>query len=347
MEGEALTIAVINHNGRDVLEPTLDALQKIDYQPLELLLVDDGSTDGSDRWAAAHYPALRVVRIEPNAGKPSVVRNRALREARSRYVLLLDNDVALEPGAPAALMRAMHARPGVAAAGPRLVYADDPDRLYGDGTNLHYLCISGFNARGMARADRPVTPPYTSLAGGNVLLDRSVALWLGGFDERYLFGWGEDAELCLRARIAGFDVLHVADAVGQHVERARGLARAEAQYYNRYRMLLTLYSGRTLLVLAPAMLFFELCLFALSLTKGTAAMHLRVIRRVCREAREIARRRREVQETRMVGDTELLESTPLIRTGALAESRGVAMASTMLQGMFNGYWRLISRQLGP
>ncbi|MFA9477352.1 glycosyltransferase family 2 protein [Phycisphaerales bacterium AB-hyl4] len=347
MEGEALTIAVINHNGSDVLKRTLDALQKVTYRPLELLLVDDASTDGSDLWARQAYPSLRVVRMASNAGRPSIVRNRALREARSRYVLLLDHDVCLRPDAPTNLMKAMRLRPGVAATAPRLVYANDPNRLYGDGTNLHYLCISGFNARGQSIEQRPIRTPFPSLAGGNVLFDREVALWLGGYDEDYHFGWGEDAELCLRCRIAGFDVLHVPEAVGSHVERPRGLNRAEAQFYNRYRMMFTIYETRTLLLLAPALIVFEFCLLVLSMSKGTAMMYLRAIRGAIRDAGPITWQRAQVQATRMVGDLDLLEASPLISTGALAESRRVAFASSMLQGMFNRYWQMISRQLEP
>lgn len=347
MADEPLTIAVINYNGRGVLEPTLEALQAITYRPVELLLVDDGSTDGSDAWARQMYPALRVIRLEPNVGRPSAARNCALREARSQYVLLLDHDVCLQPDAATRLMEAVRLRPGVVATAPRLVYADDPTRLYGDGTNLHYLCVSGFNARGLPIDDRPVREPFPSLAGGNVLFDREIALWLGGYDEGYQFGWGEDAELCLRCRIAGFEVLHVPQAVASHVERPRGLNRAEAQFYNRYRMLFTMYETRTLLMLTPALLLFEFCLLVFSVSRGMIAMHLRAIRRAMRDLRLMAGQRARVQAVRMIGDHDLLRADPLISTGTLAESRGVAMASALVEGMFNRYWWLISRRMVP
>ena len=139
MDGQPLTIAVINHNGRPVLGPTLEALGRVMHRPLELLLVDDGSSDGSAAWAQRQCPALRVLCVSPPAGRPSVPRNLALRAARSRYVLLLDHDVRLHPAAPGRLLAAILARPGIAAVTPRLVFADDPQRLYADGTDLHYL----------------------------------------------------------------------------------------------------------------------------------------------------------------------------------------------------------------
>src|SRR5690606_1866722 len=122
------------------------------------------------------------------------------------------------------------------------------------------------------------------------LLDRTAALSLGGFDEGYMFGWGEDAELPLRARLAGWQCLHVPRACALHVDRPRGKGRAQAQFYNRVRMILTQYDSRTLMLLAPMLLAVEAMLLAASIAMGVADCWLGGWRAVWRDRRAIHRR---------------------------------------------------------
>jgi GT2 family glycosyltransferase len=340
-----ITAAVINFNGRAVLPATLAALQRVRAPTLEIMVVDDGSTDGSPDWIRENHPEVRVIPLAGNSGKPSRGRNLALREARTRYVLLLDNDVVVEQDCPAALLSGMTAQPGVLCCTPRLLYADDPATIYYDGSDLHFLCVSTNSARGQGVADRTSSEPAPTIPGGNGLVDRQAALDLGLFDEGYDFGWGEDAELFIRGRIAGLQCLHIPDATATHAERERGVQRGEAQIYNRYRMLLTAYSRRSLLLLLPPLLTFELLLAAMGLAKGLGAAQPRSLRRIASQLTELRARRRRIQSTRQVPDGALLTAGDLRPTGVLNRSRAVTTGTRLLEWALTPYWKLVVQPL--
>ena len=94
--GREVTVIVVNHDGKDYLEPCLEAIFRA--EPDEVLLVDSGSTDGAHLAAAERWPErVRLLELPDNLG-PSAARNLGLREARNAHVVLIDNDVEVTEG---------------------------------------------------------------------------------------------------------------------------------------------------------------------------------------------------------------------------------------------------------
>lgn len=346
LDWPSLTVAVINHNGIDVLPATLDALRNADYPDLKVVLADDQSTDDSVAFVAQNYPEVRVLAVKESKHKPSVPRNLALRECDTPYVLLLDNDVAMQPDSLKRLMQVMIERPNTFRVVPRIVDHDNPDRIYIDGGGLSYLGISARSVRGKSVQELPPGKPIASIGSGIILLNRAAALKLNGFDEDYLFGWGEDAELTVRARMLGFEAWTVQDALGLHVEKEHGTHRAEAQFYNRYRLMLINYSMRGLILLTPAIVLFDVMMFTMGLLKGLAPLHMRAVERVVRNWSNIMQQRRFVQQRRAVGDASLLEGTPILITGVLRQSPALLKCAGVASGFFIAYWQLVRHFLG-
>lgn len=340
-----LSVAVINYNGRDVLPATLAALERMGDDRMDVVVVDDGSDDGSPGWVEEHHPSVRVVRMGRNTGRPNCVRNVGLEAARHRLVFLTDNDVEVDPGCLATLLEVMLEEPDVLCCTPRLVYRSDPERLYHDGGALHYLCVSAAVPRGRRVADHPAVPPTPTVGGGIMLVDRRLAREIGGFDEGYLFGWGEDGDFHVRGRQAGLRVLQVSDAVARHAERSKGTDRALAQVYNRYRLLLTAYSARSLLLLAPALAAFEVALTAAAAAGGFLGDRFRGLARAIGSLGEIRARRREVQARRRVPDGRILVAGPLMTPGGIEGSRLAALGREALRSAADLYWRLVRRWL--
>ncbi len=342
----ALTVAIINYNGLEVLPDTLDALRRVDYPNLQTMLVDDQSTDFGVAFVRHQYPEVRILVVPQSKHKPSVSRNLALREATTPYVMVIDNDVALRPDCLKRLMAVMLERPNTFRVTPRLVYHDQPDTIYMDAGGLSYLGISARSLRGRRIDEVPAQGLVPSIGSGIKLLHREAALQFGGWDEGYMFGWGEDAELVVRARMLGFDAWTVRDAVGLHVEKEHSTQRAEAQIYNRYRLMLVNYSMRALLLLAPALAMFDIMMMGMGTMKGLLPRHLHAIREVWRDRDDICRHRRFMQARRAVGDASLLEGTPILIPGVLKQSPFVRSIASSLSGLFIGYWRLVKRLLG-
>ncbi|MFQ5742150.1 MAG: glycosyltransferase [Acidobacteriota bacterium] len=340
-----VTIAVINYNGRGVLASTLQALRKLCPQSPPVVLVDNGSRDGSPDWVRHHYPEVEVVLLGTNGTKPSRARNWALKNVHTPYILLLDNDVILEPGCLEKLLEVMRTRETILACSPRLVTLEDPTVIHFDVGRLHYLCVSGASERGTSVSRRSTEGTQPTLPGGNALVNRALARQIGYFDPAYDFGWGDDAEFYIRGRIAGLDCLHVPAAVAGHPIPRHGTRRAEAQMHNRYRVLLSIYSARSLLLLAPMLVAFEVAMLVTGLATGLLGAQLRAARRIIKSRKELLRTRNSIQASRRCRDSAILEGSGISGADILTKRTIVALALRFADSFFAAYWWAVRRGL--
>lgn len=338
-----VTAAVVNFNGAAVIAATLEAVRRLEPQAPPVFVIDNGSTDGSPELVRREFPAVEVVELGPGRTHPSRARNWALENLLARYLLLLDNDVVLEPAALGELLAVMQGRSRTLACAPRIVYAERPSVIYQGVGRLHFLCVSGTSQRdrGVGEVEDRVEP---TLPGGNVLVDRGLALELGGWDPGYDFGWGEDAELWVRGRLAGLEVLHVPSAVGRHPQPGRG-ARAAAQVYNRHRMLRTVYAARSLMLLAPPLLVFEAAMLVAGLPAGLSGAQLRAWRRIWGQRRELTTARRRIQATRRRRDSSVLEGRGISGGRGLTRRPLIGLAVGAADAAGGAWWRLVRRWL--
>src|SRR5438105_329598 len=134
-----VSIVVINYNGLRMLEDCFTSIRRLDSAPAEIVLIDDGSTDGSPAWVRERYPDVRVVEMPTNTKRLNVLRNRGIAESSSQFVLLLDNDVTLRSDCLDALLAGLRTLPDAAVCMPRTLYEHDPTLIYQDGQMLHYV----------------------------------------------------------------------------------------------------------------------------------------------------------------------------------------------------------------
>ena len=338
------TIAVLNFNGLKVLKPTLDALLKIPDEGKHIMVLDNGSTDGSREWIAENYPQLDLHHTADDGNLPRV-RNHALEHAPTRYVMLCDNDLVLEPNCPRKLLEAMTSGDDVLACTPRMQYIGNPDIIHNDVGRVHFLAVSGRSERGRTVQEVPASDePQSTVPGGIAMIDRELAVRIGLFDDVYPFGWGCDAEFYIRGTIAGLHSLHASNALGYHPVPAHGFGRAEGQIHNRYRFILTLYSARTLFLLAPLLLPFEAALTVLFAIKGLTSVQLRCIRLIWRGRAELKATRRTIQRARRASDAAYLDASGFSGGGPLS-SRKLAWVGVAVNGILAAYWTLVKRLL--
>ena len=335
-----LSAVVANFNGMGTLAGTLESLQKYPIPIAEIIVVDDGSTDGSTEWLRSQHPDVCLVAFARNTGNLARVRNAGIEASTGTHIFLADNDIEILPGCLHRLLDVIRADERVFCVTPRLVYYDRPEVLFQDGNGVHFLALGTATRRGTPVAEAGVPAPFPTCGGGIMLLDRSRLRRVGDFDPGYLHAWADDAELQLRGVLYGMRCLHVPAASARHHAKVHGAKRARGQIYNRFRVLLTFYRKRTLLVLLPSLLVFELGLIATSVTHGFFGAYVAASRQAWRERRSILAVRRELQRRREVPDSQLFLAGPFELPGMFAPGPGARRAIALLQRVFDANWRI-------
>jgi N-acetylglucosaminyl-diphospho-decaprenol L-rhamnosyltransferase len=250
-----LAVVVVSFEARETLLTGLHALRARASLPLELVVVDNASTDGSADAVRARHPEALVIANAENAGFAHAC-NQGWRASRAPLVLFLNPDAEVAPGAVETLVRLLESRPAVGAAGPRTRGSDGTIQV-STGPDLAPLAelrqrrlvrgVARREAHALARAEalhaREHEPDWVS---GSCLVARRTALEaVGGFDERF-FLYEEDADLCRRLREAGWLVLFTPQAeVRHHLGRSMSKAprRARREYHRSHRLYYRKHNG--------------------------------------------------------------------------------------------------------
>jgi len=215
-------IAIVNWNGRRLLETCLPAVLAQTYASYKVIVVDNGSGDGSAAWVAERFPQVRLIRNETNIGF-CAGNNQAFAATSAPYLAVLNNDAAPEPAWLAELVRAMESDPRVGMCASKILRWDRHDIL--DSAGLAPDRSGTFwEWRGGERDDpqEPAKPHEVFGPSGAAALYRRVMLeQVGGFDEDF-FAYLEDADLAWRARLAGWRCLYVPTARVYHRHSATG-----------------------------------------------------------------------------------------------------------------------------
>lgn len=270
-----VTAIVLNWNGKELSAACLRSLLASDYPALEVILVDNGSSDGSVPALQAEFPDLEIVCSPENLGYAGG-NNLGIRLALDRstpYIFLLNNDTLIDPGCVNRLVEALEADPTAGAANPKILYHRPADRIwYAGGT---YSLWTGFTRhRGHRQVDRGQfdrQEVVTFLTGCAFFVRGRVLQEVGLLDES-LFNYIEDLDLCLRIRRAGYRLLYVP---GGKVWHREGFT-AEKELGKPYRYY---QSVRNLLVVLrryarPVQLLSAYPLFLVNVVLRTALMTL-------------------------------------------------------------------------
>ncbi len=209
-----VTVIVLNWNGREYLSDCFDSLVALDYPTdrLELMMVDNGSTDDSVAFVRQHYPHVTIVETGHNLGFAGG-NNLGLRQATGEIVFLMNSDVLAAADNLQALAHQFDRQPdaGVISAGLRTITGEAQAFAYGDDPTLAYLLRRGLHAvlnRGPLHrwdVDQPVETEWVS--GACIAVRHEVIQQVGLLDERFQL-YFEDNDWCLRIRQAGWKVIY-------------------------------------------------------------------------------------------------------------------------------------------
>jgi GT2 family glycosyltransferase len=212
-------VVIPTWNGAALLGPCLEALEAQTARELEVLVVDNGSTDGSRALLAARFPWAHVIGLPDNRGFSAAV-NAGIAQARGDVIALLNNDTRADPRWVETLASTLAARPDIGFCASKMLSMGDPRRL--DNAGIDYR-VDGFAiTRGAREPDGAVWSVPREVFGacaGAAAYRRALFEDVGPFDERF-FAYYEDVDLSFRARLRGWRCLYVPDAVVLHRQGA-------------------------------------------------------------------------------------------------------------------------------
>lgn len=260
MNGEAgtgpdIALVFISYNTRADLAAALDSVRRLpEAGELRVIVVDNGSTDGSIEMVRDEYPEARLIVNAANGGYSQAC-NLGILDSDTPYVMVLNSDIEFNRGGPREMAAWMEANPGVGAAGPRVLNTDG---------SVQYSCRDfpslpvslGHAFLGELFPDNPFTRSYHMkgcghdrdmavewVSGAAMMLRRTATEEVGGFDEGY-FMYVEDVDLCWRLRQSGWEIRYYPE-----VEILHHIARSSSQQstrmlYQHHRSMFRFYRRR-------------------------------------------------------------------------------------------------------
>lgn len=209
-----VSVVIPNYNGKHFLEECLLSLRQQNIDDYEVVLVDNGSKDGSVSFVKEHYPEVRLIELKRNYGFCKAV-NAGIKKVDSEYVILLNNDTKAEENFIKELIAAMEEHPKCFSGQAKMLQMSQPE-LMDDGGN--YYCALGWAfACGKGKPAKDYTEPRRIFAAcaGAAIYRRELFEEIGYFDETH-FAYLEDIDIGYRARIAGYENRFIPQAIVHH-----------------------------------------------------------------------------------------------------------------------------------
>lgn len=219
-------VIIPNLNGETYIRACLDSLRNQDTGDFTVIVVDNGSTDGSSGIIREEYPEVQLIELDRNYGFCKAV-NEGIRATDTEYVILLNNDTEAAPGFVRKLVEAMEGKEQIFSCQARMRQMDHPDKM--DDAGNYYCALGWAFTVGRGEPSEKYSRPAKifSSCGGACIYRRKVLDQIGLFDERH-FAYLEDVDLGYRAKITGYENWYAPEAEVLHKGSATSGSRHNA-----------------------------------------------------------------------------------------------------------------------
>lgn len=242
-----VSVVVLNYNGKRWIDVCCPSLLKTTYPNVEWLFVDNASSDDSVAYCARHYPQFRIVRSAANSGYAGG-NNLGIRESRGDYVVLLNNDIEVDPEWLSVLVHHAEDDPRIGALQPKIRSMIDAGRFEYAGAAGGFIDRWGYAfLRGRVfdhiESDHGQYDDVREIfwaSGAAMFLRRKAVEEAGGLDESYFMHY-EEIDLCWRLHWAGYRILSIPQSVVYHYVGASLPPQSfRKMYFNHRNSLVTL-----------------------------------------------------------------------------------------------------------
>lgn len=345
MKQPLVSIIVVTYNSQPYIKECLQSIKKIQYSNVELIIVDNNSTDNTVALATqllknARFPS--TIKTSTQNDGYAQANNDAAVSSKGKYIFIVNPDTRVSESVLEALVFAAEKNKYVAALQPTVRLLNKPSLINLTGKVTHFL---GFDwIKDYQKKQLPPAQILSSFSGSGVLIRKEVFIKLGGYDPFY-FMYFEDSDLSWRLRLAGYSILYVPESLMYHdyqfvPQRATQTFQQKLFYAERNRIITLIknYSGRSLCLIVPMFLVFELALLVFLTLKGLGKEKIASYWSIIINLKKILRSRQRTQQLRQLDDKKV--SSTFLSSIDFQEFRHPVVA-WILNPLMNVYWRVI------
>lgn len=310
-----VSVLIVTWQEKEFLEGCFHSLLSQDYKKIEIIVVDNASSDGSQEILDKYtrLSSVKVIKSRKNLGF-SGGNNLALRHATGEFVLMLNVDTTFGSDMVSKLVKFLQSKPQAGVVQPKLVFMSDTNRLDNIGA---YLTFSGIPYYfGLYKS--PKDPKYNkelllySTKGACMMIKREVIKKIGFLDE-YMFAYFEESDFCHRVWLAGYQCWYTPSPTVTHFVGATVAKRDNSKvifysYRNRIRSYIKNFQVSTLVTLLPMHLLAILGFVLFGLARGKFKMVFAILNAVLVTVLDLPdtlRERKVVQKRRTVDDSKI------------------------------------------
>lgn len=210
-----VSVIIPNFNGKKYLKDCLDSMRKQDCENFEVILVDNGSEDGSTDYVREVYPEVQVIALKENTGFCTAV-NTGIKVSTGSYVILLNNDTIAEPSFVSSLLKSMKRHQRAFSCQAKMIQMQDHGKMDDAG---NYYCAFGWafaDGKGRNQENYNTEKKIFSACAGAAIYRKKVLDRIGLFDHEH-FAYLEDLDIGYRARLHGYENWYCPEALVYHV----------------------------------------------------------------------------------------------------------------------------------
>ena len=214
-----ISIIVPNWNGIKFIGMCLDSLARSDFHSYEVIVVDNGSVDGSREMIEEKYPRVRLIKNRENMGF-AVACNQGIKAAKGKYISLLNNDIEVESSWLTKLYEGMERHPECGMGTTKMMFLDQRDTFYNAGDLFHSWSAGGGRGQGEKDIGQYDKEDYVfGACAGAGIYRREFFEQVGIFDEDF-FIFAEDVDINMRGQLQGFKCVYLPEAKVYHIGTA-------------------------------------------------------------------------------------------------------------------------------
>jgi len=262
-----VSVVILNWNGSQLLPACLSALDAQTFRDFEVIVVDNGSSDGSPEWLTAQYPAVRLIQNTTNLGF-ATANNQGMRAAQAPLIMLLNNDAYLAPDCLQNLFEAADRATWAGMFACKILQHDTSDRMDSAGIEVDRAGLAWNRGWGDLTSQHTQSREVFGPSAAAALYRRTMLDQIGLLDDDF-FIYYEDVDLAWRAQWVGLRCLYVPEAVVEHVHSAttrRGSPfKRRLLSRNKWWAIAKNYPFSQLWLYVPVMLLIDLVALVMSL----------------------------------------------------------------------------------